>query len=46
MFGQEERTYEYVCDRCEREFESSKADMSAVACPDCRSTKIRALSTA
>ncbi|MFD2375098.1 FmdB family zinc ribbon protein [Haloarchaeobius iranensis] len=46
LFSNDEQTFEYVCDRCETEFESTKSDMSAVACPECRSTKIRALSTA
>ncbi|WP_257297987.1 zinc ribbon domain-containing protein [Haloarchaeobius sp. FL176] len=46
MFGADERTFQYVCDRCETEFESSKSDMSAVMCPECRSTKIRAASPA
>lgn len=43
LFGTDERTYQYICEQCEREFESTKSDMSAVACPDCRSTKIRAV---
>jgi DNA-directed RNA polymerase subunit RPC12/RpoP len=46
LFGTDERTFHYACERCDTEFESTKSDMSAVACPDCRSTKIRALSTA
>ncbi len=46
LFSTDERTFQYVCDRCETEFESTKSDMSAVTCPDCRSTKIRAVSPA
>ncbi|MFD1646262.1 zinc ribbon domain-containing protein [Haloarchaeobius litoreus] len=46
LFSTDERTFQYVCDRCETEFESTKSDMSSVACPDCRSTKIRAVSPA
>lgn len=43
MLGGEDRTFEYRCDRCETRFESSEADMSAVSCPECGSTKIRSV---
>lgn len=45
MFGGEDSQYEYVCNQCDAAFESAKADMSEVSCPECRSTKIRSATT-
>ncbi|WP_323675585.1 zinc ribbon domain-containing protein [Halorubellus sp. PRR65] len=42
LFGSEERTYEYWCPNCEATFESTKADMSSVHCPECGETRVRA----
>jgi DNA-directed RNA polymerase subunit RPC12/RpoP len=44
LFGGTDTRYAYMCDKCETAFESEKADMSTVSCPECRSTKIRAQS--
>jgi DNA-directed RNA polymerase subunit RPC12/RpoP len=41
VLGGGERTYGYVCENCEAGFESPKADMSAVQCPECHGTRIR-----
>lgn len=42
LFGSEPRTYEYWCPNCETSFESRKADMSTVSCPECGETRVRA----
>jgi len=42
LFGSEPRTYDYWCPNCDRSFESEKADMSTVSCPDCGETRVRA----
>lgn len=42
LFGSEPRTYDYWCPNCESSFESEKADMSAVSCPECGETRVRA----
>lgn len=41
LLGSEERTFTYVCEKCETEFESSEPKMVDVGCPECRSTQIR-----
>jgi putative FmdB family regulatory protein len=46
LFGSEKRTYEYWCPNCEHSFQSKKADMSSVQCPDCGETRVRAAAMA
>jgi len=45
LFGGQDRTFEYWCTNCETAFDSHKADMSTVSCPECGDTRIRASAT-
>lgn len=41
LIGGEDRTYEYVCQDCDAEFESGTSTVARVDCPECGSSKIR-----
>lgn len=41
LLGSDERSYRYVCTNCEATFESSRADMSKVSCPECAAARVR-----
>lgn len=42
-FSAEPRIYEYDCSFCDARFESRKADISTVTCPECNSTDVRSV---
>lgn len=40
FIGGTDRTFQYVCEDCGAEFESPRAKMAEVDCPECHSTQI------
>jgi putative FmdB family regulatory protein len=41
MLESQDQSYDYRCTNCDAQFESPRADMSKVSCPECSAARIR-----